>query len=154
MIELVEAGVKTIILGTRVGDPHTDRVEHFQPSSANWPAFMRVNPILEWRHDQVWKFLRDLHLPYCSLYDEGYTSIGNTGNSVRNPGHTHFILIIICPFEMYYQPFVYLCEYIHPCIHVDTKFPCHKSLLPFSSSSRRWLLPSSVYANGWTTRKE
>jgi FAD synthetase len=32
----------------------------------------------------VWEFLRSCKLPYCSLYDVGYTSIGNIHNTVPN----------------------------------------------------------------------
>lgn len=86
MQELVDVhNVKAVIMGTRDGDPYTQEAESFQPSSSNWPAFMRVNPILRWSYEQVWSFLRDGNLPYCSLYDDGYTSIGNTNNTVKNP---------------------------------------------------------------------
>jgi FAD synthetase len=85
MVDLVASGLRAILLGTRRGDPHTDGAEHFIPSTQDYPPFMRVNPILEWRYDEVWEFLRHCQLPYCSLYDEGYTSLGNSTNSVKNP---------------------------------------------------------------------
>ncbi|KAF1792783.1 Rossmann-like alpha/beta/alpha sandwich fold [Phytophthora cactorum] len=50
-----------------------------------WPPFLRVNPILKWTYDDVWSFLRDCQLEYCSLYDHGYTSLGNIFDTVQNP---------------------------------------------------------------------
>ena len=35
-----------------------------------------LNPILEWMNNDVWSYICDNNIPYCSLYDEGYTRIG------------------------------------------------------------------------------
>jgi len=35
-----------------------------------------VNPILTWTDDDVWNYIKDRNLPYCSLYDEGWHRIG------------------------------------------------------------------------------
>ncbi|GAM24733.1 hypothetical protein SAMD00019534_079080, partial [Acytostelium subglobosum LB1] len=53
--------------------------------AASWPQFIRVSPILDWDYCNVWKFLKTFNVPYCTLYDEGYTSIGNKGDTVPNP---------------------------------------------------------------------
>jgi len=73
------------VLGTRKGDPNCGVQKNFEPSSSWMPAFMRVNPILNWDYGQVWKFLRWSKLPYPSLYDKGYTSLGGTHDSWPNP---------------------------------------------------------------------
>jgi phosphoadenosine phosphosulfate reductase len=38
-----------------------------------------INPILYWRSRDVWDFIRQQGLPYCSLYDEGWTRLGCVG---------------------------------------------------------------------------
>ena len=38
-----------------------------------------LNPIIDWSDDEVWEFIRYYELPYCKLYDEGYTRLGCIG---------------------------------------------------------------------------
>mmetsp|Transcript_38776 Transcript_38776/g.76846 ORF Transcript_38776/g.76846 Transcript_38776/m.76846 type:complete len:306 (-) Transcript_38776:49-966(-) len=85
MSELVADGCRAMVMGQRRGDPWTANVDAFSPSSDGWPAFMRINPIIEWSYVHVWTFLRAFSLPYCSLYDEGYTSLGSVNTTVQNP---------------------------------------------------------------------
>lgn len=68
---LEQLRIKGIYMGVRGGDPHTEDLEHFSPSTPGWPAFLRVNPILRWTYADVWAFLRECSLEYCSLYDHG-----------------------------------------------------------------------------------
>ena len=35
-----------------------------------------LNPIIDWNTQEVWTFIRDNNIPYCSLYDEGFTRLG------------------------------------------------------------------------------
>lgn len=46
---------------------------------------MRINPLLDWNCENIWEYLLKNHVPYCSLYNLGYTSIGNMNNTVPNP---------------------------------------------------------------------
>ena len=66
---------KAFLLGTRKSDPHGGYVEFFSPSTPGWPPFMRIHPVLLWSFQDVWSFLRQHKLAYCSLYDKGYTSL-------------------------------------------------------------------------------
>ncbi|TMW56033.1 hypothetical protein Poli38472_008681 [Pythium oligandrum] len=77
--------IKGVYMGVRGGDPHTEDLEHYSPSTPGWPPFLRVNPILRWTYQDVWDFLRECGLEYCSLYDHGYTSLGNIYDTVQNP---------------------------------------------------------------------
>lgn len=38
-----------------------------------------VNPIIEWEDADIWEFIRENHIPYCSLYDEGFKRLGCIG---------------------------------------------------------------------------
>jgi phosphoadenosine phosphosulfate reductase len=39
-------------------------------------AIVKLNPLAEWTHDEVWDYLRDNDVPTHALYARGYTSIG------------------------------------------------------------------------------
>jgi FAD synthetase len=75
LIALLEAHpIKAIVMGQRRIDPDATTLEAISSSDVHrgWPEFLRINAILDWPYDAVWKFLLEFDLPYCSLYDLGY----------------------------------------------------------------------------------
>lgn len=78
-------GVRAIFVGTRRTDPHGAQLTHFDRTDGGWPDFMRVHPVIDWHYAEIWAFIRHLDLRYCSLYDEGYTSLGGTSDTHPNP---------------------------------------------------------------------
>ena len=42
-------------------------------------------PLLDWSYSDVWTFLLEFSQPYLPLYDLGYTSLGETNNTIKNP---------------------------------------------------------------------
>ena len=49
-------------------------------SELDWlDNYAMLNPILKWSTRQIWLYIKDHKLPYCKLYDEGYTRIGCIG---------------------------------------------------------------------------
>lgn len=77
--------VKAVFVGIRRTDPFGADLTAFQQTDHGWPDFMRVHPVIDWHLVHVWDFLRYLNIPYCELYDEGYTSLGGTDNTEKNP---------------------------------------------------------------------
>ncbi|MDA1188920.1 MAG: phosphoadenylyl-sulfate reductase [Chloroflexi bacterium] len=39
-------------------------------------GIVKINPLADWDSKQVWEYIREYDVPYNSLYDKGYTSIG------------------------------------------------------------------------------
>ncbi len=37
---------------------------------------MRVHPILDFTEEYLWEYTKKNNVPYCSLYDQGYRSLG------------------------------------------------------------------------------
>lgn len=77
--------LKASLMGMRRGDPGSENLEPFTPTDPSWPHVIRVNPILSWTYDQVWKFILKYNVPYCPLYDKGYTSLGTKSTTTPNP---------------------------------------------------------------------
>ena len=74
-------------MGSRNSDPYCEKLSFFSPSDVDkgYSAFMRINPIIYWKFDEIWKFLLQYKLKFCSLYEQGYTYLGNMNNSYKNP---------------------------------------------------------------------
>ena len=37
------------------------------------------NPIIDWKHKDIWDYIRSNHMPYNPLYDMGYKRVGCVG---------------------------------------------------------------------------
>ena len=35
-----------------------------------------INPIIDWQDVDIWQYMKERNLPYCKLYDEGFTRLG------------------------------------------------------------------------------
>ncbi|RYP15894.1 hypothetical protein DL765_005428 [Monosporascus sp. GIB2] len=77
--------VRAVFVGTRRPDPHGAALSHFDETDHDWPRFMRIHPVIDWHYREVWGFIRALGIPYCPLYDKGYTSLGGTDDTHPNP---------------------------------------------------------------------
>uniref|UniRef100_A0A6B2LGX7 FAD synthase n=1 Tax=Arcella intermedia TaxID=1963864 RepID=A0A6B2LGX7_9EUKA len=77
--------IKGIYMGTRRDDPYGATLPLYKKTDPGWPDFMRIHPILDLSYQDIWNVIQRFGLSYCKLYDEGYTSIGETNNTIPNP---------------------------------------------------------------------
>lgn len=82
-----EKDLKAVIMGSRRTDPYCGNLTYMSKSSVEdgWPDFMRVNPIIDWDFKEIWYFFNACKITYCSLYDKGYTYLGDKQDTVPNP---------------------------------------------------------------------
>lgn len=68
-------GMKVWITGLR----RDQSVTRNNLQMADWEEefqLIKVNPLIEWTEEMVWDYLRTNYIPYNSLHDKGYPSIG------------------------------------------------------------------------------
>jgi phosphoadenosine phosphosulfate reductase len=72
---LAKYGWEALITGMR-WDEQQDREkeQYFSPRPS--PPHVRVHPILHFTEFNIWQYIRENRVPYCSLYTRGYRSLG------------------------------------------------------------------------------
>jgi phosphoadenosine phosphosulfate reductase len=72
---MTKYGWQALITGMR-WDEHPDRAkdEYFLPVET--PPHYRVQPILHFSELDIWSYIKSHNVPYCSLYQRGYRSLG------------------------------------------------------------------------------
>ena len=87
---LARHSVRALITGVR-RDEHQSRAGRKRLEDRVWDngqACLEVNPILDWTEMDVWSHIAEAGLPYCSLYGQGYRSLGCMPCTVLPTGGT------------------------------------------------------------------
>lgn len=69
------SGLKVWICGLR----HEQSVTRTDNQLVEWDehnGLLKLNPLIDWTEEQVWKYIREQGVPYNKLHDEGFPSIG------------------------------------------------------------------------------
>ena len=74
-----------VFLGVRSTDFKNCQMDFFEQTTEGWPDAMRVMPILKWTYKDIWEYIDYYKIPFCSLYNIGYTSIGSIHDTQPNP---------------------------------------------------------------------
>ncbi|XP_004530428.1 probable FAD synthase [Ceratitis capitata] len=77
--------MRAIFMGTRRTDPFSENLNIMQVTDLNWPRIMRIFPLLDWSYRDIWEYTFVRKVPYCNLYEQGYTSLGQIHNTSPNP---------------------------------------------------------------------
>lgn len=74
--ELKERGGtgRIVLSGVRWAESARRRNRHGLVTT--WKNKTLVNPMIDWEDADVWAFIREQKIPYCSLYDEGFKRLG------------------------------------------------------------------------------
>lgn len=78
-------GLEAAIVGMRKSDPSVSWLNNpITPCTEGWPPMTLYLPILEWGVAQVWDYTLSLSVPYCVLYERGFTSLGSRHKTTPN----------------------------------------------------------------------
>lgn len=82
-IFLEENGVRALSTAIRWDEQESRAKEDYFSTRSN-PDHTRVHPILHFEERDVWDTIHDNEIPFCSLYYQGYRSLGAKGSTTKN----------------------------------------------------------------------
>ncbi len=68
-----------MIMGVRSSEGQRRKAQWSEVTFHRHTKAVVVSPILSWSNENVWNFIRQNGLSYCSLYDEGFKRLGCVG---------------------------------------------------------------------------
>lgn len=81
-----DLGLSAAFLGVREDDPSGKWITaHATPCTEGWPPMTLFCPVLRWKYADVWAYTHERSVPFCTLYADGYTSLGSKQHTVPNP---------------------------------------------------------------------
>ena len=93
-----------------------------------------VHPIIDWSSGDVWEYIKSNNLPYCSLYNEGFTRLG----------------CVLCPMQTARQTQVELRRF--PKLAGAWKRACYRYWEKQGEGVKRWSTPEEFW-QWWLSRK-
>jgi phosphoadenosine phosphosulfate reductase len=75
--------VKAISTAIRWDEQNARSKERYYSPRSN-PDHIRIHPILHFKERDIWDTIHAYGIPYCTLYAEGYRSLGAKGSTVKN----------------------------------------------------------------------
>lgn len=67
---------RVVVTGVRWGESHRRSKRKMVEQCYRNKTKTFVQPIIDWNTQEVWAFIRENNIPYCSLYDEGFKRLG------------------------------------------------------------------------------
>lgn len=80
---LEEKGIKALSTAIR-WDEQSARIDEGYFSERENPDHTRVQPILHFRERDIWNTIHQNNIPFCTLYYQGYRSLGAKGSTTKN----------------------------------------------------------------------
>lgn len=80
--KLQEKGIEIVISGQRQTDPNGPTSAY---AKTDWSEnIVCYFPLWDWTHRDVWSYIDFYNIPICSLYSQGYTSLGESDKTFPN----------------------------------------------------------------------
>lgn len=70
------AGLEAWIVGLRREQSVTRNGAKKVSIDTDHDGIVKISPLVDWTHDQVWDYIREHRVPYNALHDQGYPSVG------------------------------------------------------------------------------